>query len=276
MRISLAPYLTSNSNKFFKSGNDWCGKFDDGGFKLGYHAAALGAQTANLTGNTDAAHKCRSVANGFEAARAGIGAIRFIFPIHKLLTGQMFWHTDSKGWRRVEQKDGRAERIPAEELGSLWKKHDGVWHNIKTRKTSLDGKYIESKTGIYLARDWMDIAMDICVLVARLISPLRWLHNLKVIDLGRHAKALGGVVLAAWSIVLSINLVQSIQGLIEDVELESMQKKIWDTFQSFVDLLALPFEFGIGSGHPTLAMVGTGVNLLSAASLIAKDIVYYS
>jgi hypothetical protein len=69
--------------------------------------------------------------------------------------------------------------------------------------------------------------------------------------------------------------VQSIRDLINEVDWREIQKRVWNALQAFLDLLALPFDFGVGAAHPVLAIVGAGINMVAAGSLIAKEAVYY-
>ena len=277
---SFESYLSSNTNTLFDKGNYFCGLLDDGIFKFGQHGAFLGQYIATLNDDKDTANKCASAAAGFTAGRDAISAIRFIPAFHKLCTGQVFWQKNSDGWRRVKQDDGKAVRIPHEDLGVKWVKVevDGkrIWKNAGGEE-STDGKYIEDpQNGECVTHDWMSIAMDVLALIARVLSPVRWLHNLKAYDLGEHAKRMGSVVAAVWGVILTINLVQEVRDLINEVDVQAIRKRVWDVFQAFIDLIAILFDFGIGSAHPGLAIVGAGLNIVSAGSLLAREAVFYS
>ncbi|MFC2049457.1 hypothetical protein ACFLR2_02140, partial [Chlamydiota bacterium] len=129
--------------------------------------------------------------------------------------------------------------------------------------------------GKYVVRDWMDIAMDVLVLIVRLIAPVRALHNFKVVDLGHHSKRLSGATMGLWGAVLTLNLVQASRDLATEEDSEVIFKRTWDGIQAFVDLAALPFDFGFGAGHPVLAITGAALNIASAGSLLVKDALYY-
>lgn len=275
-RSSCASYLVSNTNQFISQGNYFFWMFDDGVFKLGQHSADLGRQISKVKDNEDAAAKFGYVANGFGAARSVIGAVRFVPAFHKLLTGQIFY---SQGWRRVEHNAGKPVTIPKDELATNWRwvEQDKAWFNPQTGKTSVDGKYIDDVHGEYLKRDWMDVAMDVLIMIARVLSPVRWLHNLGAIDLGKSAaKWLSGIVMAVWGLVLTIGFVQSARNLIDEVNLELIQKRIGDAISSLLDLISIPFDFGVGSAHPVLAFVGAFLNIASAAVLLIKEGIYYN
>lgn len=185
-------YIKSSPNRCLKAANDWIGIADDGIFKLGKHSAHLGQHISKLTGNADAEARCLATAEGFAMGQDAVGAVRFIPAFHKMGTGQAFWQTNSNGWRKAaHSNDGKPITIPHEELNVSWEKvweADGsrFWRNADGWISS-DGKYIDDSQGRYthkcIPRAWDDIAMDVLVLAARILAPIRWLHSLKAIDL---------------------------------------------------------------------------------------------
>lgn len=280
--------FSSGANRFFSKIDHGCRVLDDGIFKIGQQGANLVEQISRIGGDSQTAQKCNSAASAFGASRDAIGATRFVFSLHKIPTGQMFWQTaeqtlegetkDQLGWRRVKYKNGEAVRIPKEELDYKWQQRaDGTWRNGDL--SSADGKYIDTTGGEwgFIERDWMDIAMDILMVFARLIAPVRWLHYLKASHLdARAAKCLGGITMGLWASVLSIGLFQSIRDLSHAVDMQVIQKKVWEVFQAVIDLIGLPFEFGLGASHPILAAIGAGINILSAITFLAREIIFYS
>lgn len=279
VRSSFESYLASKPNEYFKKANFYLNLMDDGVGKLGQNIAEVGQIIAERRGNAEEATKWGNAASGFIQMRDGASAIRSIPAWHKFLTGQVFWQTDSNGWRKVKHDKDGPVLIRHDELNVKWKQvqqADGskVWSDGK--QISTDGKYIEDSKGHRVGRDWMDVVMDILVLVARTLSPIRWLHSLKAVDLGKHAEAMGSVVKGIWGAVLTLNLIQAGRDLIDEVDLEVLNKKIWETIQAALDLLAIPFDFGVGSAHPVLSIVGKALNIASALSLCIKEGVYYS
>jgi hypothetical protein len=278
-------YIKSSPNRCLKAANDWIGIADDGIFKLGKHSATLGQHIAKLHGNADAEKRCEEVAGGFGAGQDAVSAVRFIPAIHKMGTGQCFWQTNSNGWRKVAYgNDGKPVVIRHEELNVTWEKvweADGsrYWRHKTDHWISRDGKYIDDSRECYthncIPRAWDDIAMDVLVFVARLITPLRWLHSLKAIDLGKHAKTLGDIVMAIWGLVLTIAFVQSIRDLINEADVREMHQKIWNALQSFFEWVALPFDFGVGAARPEFAIVGAILNILAGGSMLIKEAYYF-
>jgi len=279
VRSNLTSYISSSPNQFFLKGNHWCYLLDDGISKLGQHSAGLGKQIAKMTGNSAAEQKCSNVSAGFAATRDGISAVRFIPTLPHFISGQAFLQTNSTGWRKVAYKNGSPIRIPHEELTVQWIKVQengkSIWKNSVTNQISTDGIYIDDPHGRIVARDWMDIVMAILIVIARVLAPVRWLHHLKAIDLGKHVKAMSGVVMGVWGTVLTLGFVQSVRDLIQERDLSLIKKRSWDAFQGCIDLISIPFDFGVGSGHTALAIVGAGVNILSAGSLLIKEANYY-
>ncbi len=268
-------HLTSSTNKWCDSAAYWLGMLDDGVFKCGQYGATLGEHVSKIVGDSASAERCHTVANAFGFGRDILGAIKCGPALHKLFTGQVFWHTDKNGFRKLKVDEyGNYVTIAKGRMG--WdRRTDGTWFRAATLENSSDGVYIDDPDGSFLRRDLRDIAMTLLALVARILSPFRFLHNMKVVDLGDYAKHMGHVVMGVWGAVLSINLAKSIEDIVNEVDSAAIRKQVWEIFQGAVDLAALPFDFGVGSGHPALAMTGAVLNLVSAGSLIVKDLVYY-
>jgi len=272
----LEKYFSSNTNKFFINGGKWAGTLSGGVLKLGQSTADLGKQISILTGNTESAAACKAIETGFSQGRTGISVSRFIFSLHKLFTLQTFWETNSTGWRRVEYQDEKPIHIDRKELGVIWvKNQNNQWENRNTKQVSSDGKYIEDPSGGYVRRDWLNIAMEILSVIGRLISPVRWLHNLGVYDLGVHAKNLGHALKGIWGVVLSIDLVLNIKNLVEEVDVAAIRKRMVTAIVSFFDLITLPFEFGLGAANPALAITGAVLNVIGAGIFLFHRAAYY-
>lgn len=234
---NFETYLSSNTNTFIRQGDIWSSRLGEGVFKLGAHTAGLGREIAHLRGDTGTADKLNDLANGFGAGRTAISSIRVIFPLHKLFTGQMFWAT----------KEKRKGEAGPEVQG--WQRVDGQ----------------------YVMRSWEDIVMDILVLCARILSPIQSLHKLKVIDLGPHAKGMKGASMGLWGVVVARGLVQATRDLVKETDVRLVKKRAWDGIQSGIDLIALPFDFGLGASHPALAITGAAINMLAAGTMLARE-----
>lgn len=230
--------LATKPNKFLPKMNQFCGVLDDGLFKMGQHSANLAEEIYKRNHDMAGLERSRSVSSAFGHARDAISATRLVFPIYQLTTGQMFWET-------AKNEKGKL----------VWKK-EGKNHFI---------------------RDPWKIAADVLVLFARLIAPVKWLHNLKVYDLGNHAaKGLGNASLGLWVSVCSIYLGKSINALITETQADKLKEQMWDSIQSGLDLVALPFDFGVGYHIPGVAIAGSVINIICAASTLAKEAAYYA
>jgi len=277
MCISLL-YPSTNVNNFIAN----CGKaasiFDDGVFRFLQHGAGLGQHISLATGNIGNANKCESLSNASGNTRSAIGAVRFVASVHDLATNPTFREKGPDGFRKVAYENGQPLVIPRNELGAIWTKQDaGHWQHALTGEVSHDGKYIEdAAAGQYVRKGWMDIAMQVLAFAARIISPIRWLHTLGAYNLGQHAKNLGGAVMGIWATVLSLNLIQSIKGLVEEVDVSAIRRKIADLVVAFFDLVSLPFDFGVGASHPGLAITGAVLNIVSAGAFLFHEAVYYN
>lgn len=124
-------------------------------------------------------------------------------------------------------------------------------------------------------RDWKSVAIDILVLAARLLSPFVWLHSMRAIDLGKHAKGIGGATMGLLGVVVTLDFGTSILNLNDELNKGNDQpaicEKFFNTIQTGLDWIALPFDFGLGNGYPPLAITGGVLNLLSATWLIVKE-----
>lgn len=236
-RTNFESYLSSHTNHFMRDSDEWCGKLSEGFFRLGSHTSSLGREIAYLKGDTATAGKLDTIESYFGAGRTAISSFRVIYPLHKLFTGQMFWAT------QVEEKGKAGQEIQG-------------WQRSGEQ---------------YVVRDWMDIAMDILTLVARLIAPIQTLHKLKVIDIGHHAKGLSGASMGLWGGVVALNMARATRDLVKETDVKLVKKRAWDGIQSGVDLIALPFDFGLGASHPALAITGAAINMLSAGTMLARE-----
>lgn len=263
-------YLSSKTNSFIKDTNKWASRIDDGFLKLGQHGIGLGGHIAQIRGDKKGASKCYELSNIFSVSRDAISSFRFLFPLHQMFTGQIFWATGKTGWRRVKYQNGKPVRIAKADLVTNWtKQNNKTWKRLDgvRAETSQDGKYIDAKigdpNGSYLIRDWMDVAMDILVFAARFFSPLSLLNQLKIIDLKDHAKWMGGVSFSLWTMVLSINLVQSGRDLVEEVDPSEIKSKTANVACSILDLISMPTG-GPWTEVPGLKIAGAVLNIISA------------
>jgi hypothetical protein len=284
-------HLQSSGNKFMSSGNYFAGMADDGVGKFFENLTGLIGFSLAASGHSAAADQCQTISNKFADFRGAIGFFREFFAIHSFLTGQTFWQTTDGKWRLVlvDNHTHSPRTISRTKRREEWKydKKLNSWvSNFKPRSYSVDGKYIEGGDE-RICHNWMDIAMRILTLIARILTPINWLHNRGAIDLGPHAKGMSGTVTAIWGIVLSINLAQSIDDVIHFFGEKGidLRRKVWNCFQSAIDLIALPFDMGVGKvnlglnwgqgGSLAIAILGTVLNLIAALSLILKEWTYY-
>lgn len=245
----LDGYL-KGPGRFFDKSRSWA-ENTDRFLMLGEHVSGIGKNISQLSGNTEAAERCESVSSSFGYARSPLSFGRTFTTFEKAFTGKMFW-------RQAE---------------------NGAWLKAKTTvhgelQTNSKGEIIADDKGQYVTRDWMDIVMDILSLCARTLSGILFGHNHKLYNLGQHAKWMKGAVIGIWGAVLSINLVQAIRNLVDEANKIQIRKKALEVLKGALDLLALPFDCGIGMNvNPGLAIAGGIVCTLSAGTYLIAEIV---
>lgn len=282
----LNRHLTTSGKMFDKVGSS--AEAIERIFMAGQYAGLTAAKVNELKGNTAEAEKCQNISNGFASARNGLGIIRVVFPLEKLFTGKLIYQRYSAEDIKQAKQNHTFEDWMVE--GALKKAAvDNSGELLKVNNTLI---YLsnDSEEGIYLTRDWMDIVMDICVLAARLLSPVTWLHHLKAYDLGKHAKGIGTAIGSLWAVVITMSFVQNIRDVVNTVKASKenndvsdnqsdreIRKSAADAIIGFFDFLSIPFDvFEMGmNAHPTIALVGCGIGLLSAGSYLAKETLYY-
>lgn len=134
--------------------------------------------------------------------------------------------------------------------------------------------FVRSSSGNYKVRGFMEIAVDTAVLVARLLSPVNWLHSVKAINLGDHSKRISGVIMGIWGFVVATIFAGEVHKLLFDKETNRnpklMGKQVVAVAGAGIDLLALPFDCGVGSLHPALGITGAVLNILSSLKTIKE------
>ncbi|NGX60704.1 MAG: hypothetical protein K940chlam9_00171 [Chlamydiae bacterium] len=276
---SLEKYLMEAGK--FPSAWNACTEVTDRIFNLGEKGSQIGATVLTLQGKSAAAGTLNGYSHAFDVARSPLGAIRLITPWHSLFTGTMFWQQNRDGsFRRVEQEGGKAKVLSREELQQNYtynKKGGAYIHKTHPMKRSSDGRYVDKNlNGVRVPHDWMSIAIGIMILAARTLTSINFLHSLKAFDLGKHAKGVGGAIAGLWCAVLSLDLIANIKSASEAPTMQTMRKSLVNAFCDVLDLVSLPFDFGIAMNiHPALTIVGSTLSILSSVSYIAKEYYYY-
>jgi hypothetical protein len=133
-------------------------------------------------------------------------------------------------------------------------------------------------------RDWLDIALDVVLMVARFLNPLLWLDRIKAIDLGHHRDWIGKTVGCAFTAVTCISFIQSIKDLGNDVSLaarrphfdqERLRKRWADLLSNFVDVLSIPYDSGWTFSSSKGGALATAIcGLASGFIWLAKEAKY--
>jgi hypothetical protein len=105
--------------------------------------------------------------------------------------------------------------------------------------------------------NWLDVAMDVCIVVARFLNPLCWLNRLKVINLGKHANAMGMVVSCGFAGATTLYFIHSSMAYANNTDPAQQSAKMAQVFFSVADLLGSPWECGFGfMATPVMALIG--------------------
>ncbi|MCH9627749.1 MAG: hypothetical protein S4CHLAM2_13920 [Chlamydiales bacterium] len=266
----------AHMNAYFKSGSSRC--FDQGGnyaemtdrtFGLLQHGAGLGREIALLRGDTTSADTCGRISDVFGGAASALGFARTVFPAERLVTGKMFWQrTDTDGtWKKV--------RVNAD--GTLAKDRNGYIEALPTD---------QSRTPF---RDPISISMEVLSLAARVLSAVNFLHVHGAYDLGEtHSKNISHATMGIWAAVIGLDMVQNVRELAkeqstntlrltpqEKAERRFKQKKlVASTVCDGIDLVALPFDFGLLPFSPELRIVATIILVGAKGSYMVREATY--
>ncbi len=246
--FSLTESYLSGPSQTFKSWNNGAERFFRM-FDFLQSVSQIGQLCCELNGKAVAAGRFKVVSNHVGIIDTGVGASRFLCAWDKVFTGQMIWETKTvivKEKVTIAGADGKEKP------------------QIKrTKKVTMTNE----------RRDLLDIILDISILIARTLSPLNLLHKLKALDLGKHAKNMGHVVIGAFGFVIAINLVQCIRGVYDATQENLREKVAWATSAVF-DFIAYPFQIGFIRGGVVVTTIGLSFRILSALGYLFVDIAY--
>lgn len=118
-------------------------------------------------------------------------------------------------------------------------------------------------------RDWWFCLQNVCIVAARLLSPLTVFHDCHLYNLGKHAQRMSDAMLGLWMFISCIDIMDSLFRLWECVQeareytYETFGKPLFTLFNGTVRLASLPFDFGYFRFTPELAIAGTSLVLLA-------------
>lgn len=113
---------------------------------------------------------------------------------------------------------------------------------------------------------WLDIAMDVCLVVARFLCPLCWLNRLKAINLGKHANGIGMAVSCGFAATTFLCFVQSISTYANNDDPRKDPRNIAHILFNAADTLAAPWECGFGfMATPVMCLVGAILSTIACA-----------
>ncbi len=216
----------------------------------------IGIIMASSVNNTDP--RCEKSLNFFETGRCVVSVSRSPGLIIKFATGWAFY--------KIEDK-------------------------IVNEYTRDDGAIVQDIQKVVVKRDWMDIACDCLLLVARLLNPIVLLHKLGVFALAQHFKGICTTIGCMFTGVTVLCFIQSLRDFIYGVEghinkeidrftkqlkysMDVLKKLFADLLYCISNLLAIPGEWCMTPPSPGWA-IAVGVAFAASGAIgIAKDQVY--
>jgi hypothetical protein len=217
------------------------------------------------------------VGSVLDSARSVVSISRTPGIVVKLFTGSIWTHYVQK---EIDQ-DGcvtiNGKKVHASTLNVGYESEPS--DRIIVKKNTIIQKMVVVKE----RRDWLDIAMDVLLLVARVLNPICWLNKLGVIDLGKHASRMGTTIGCAFSAVTTLSFVQSIRDLVDSIEeakpgeafkdmMSRIKKKVADCFSGLVDMLSIPADCGMAfNASPEMALASACMGVASGVVFLAKE-----
>ena len=214
----------------------------------------IGVCSLQLQGKTFAGMS--EMNSAFNAAGATVSAVRFVITLEKIFSGKLFWRQEDNGeFFRAKLQGNYPER-------------------------DASGNYVRalvSENGVFIPRDWIDLALDASLAVGRIFSTVLYFSKIKLYDLGKHANWIGHVIIATFAAVVTLSAVSSTVACIqEDVTSKKFKKRIADMLSSFFDILSFPGESGLGFSHPAAALTAAILSAVGAGGYLLKEWIYYN
>lgn len=126
------------------------------------------------------------------------------------------------------------------------------------------------KEGKIERRGWISAALDTQLCIARILSPLTWLHRLGTIDLGAHAARIGTTIGTLYTIVTGICLSSAIHQYVTAKKGE-VEAALVTLIAEIGDAWALLWDLGYCFNTPELSIVGEIGQAFSSFAWIARE-----
>lgn len=253
---SLIPKKDANwkSRLFCSEWNTHAENFDRL-FKVAQGISETGRQVGLITGHENPVFG--TFLSPIDATRSLISVSRLTMALEKLVTGKMFFKTCSTTGKWTKASDPSKRELPRDFANNF---SEMEWRNP------------------------IDIIMDIILLVARIFIPINWMNRLKLVNLGKHSVWTGIVVVCAFTSLTLMSITRSIASLVEtsnkksdeEDKKESIRQGVANLLTDAADLLAMPWDNGVGLMHNRYAALAGAILLtFSGAAYLIKEWIYY-
>ncbi len=121
------------------------------------------------------------------------------------------------------------------------------------------------------------IATALSAIAARVLGFVSSLHNMLVVNLGKHAQHVSSATIALWTAVSTLGFIDAIHSYVNAKPAELREATI-NLVQSTAFLVTNPFECGmgmVGSVAPALGIVGGVISLVGAAVIIVTNVLQF-
>lgn len=202
------------------------------------------ASNARRIIHPDSPYGCK-VVGGADKCRAFISATRFMFSIEYILTGKFLFEQDiaTGDFIRINSEGNRV-----------------FGRDQKTNK----------HLGQRVFRHWADIVSDIVTAVGRFFSPVQFLAKIKAIEIGKHSKWVGIVIMVAFTLVTAICTVRSIEEMVKN---GANKVAVLELLSNVLDSAAMYWENGFFlDSVPEVALAGAVIGTICMAFYIFKEI----
>lgn len=231
-------------SRFFEDADNWFENADRS-LSLGSSVFSIGKEIFQMKGNEHLSRKFGKISKVLGSGASTVNLPRTVLTIERLATGKMFFKQNPDGTfmrEGVETTEGGGSR------------------------------------GTLQLKDPLDISMGFCVLGARNLGLLNWLHDNKIADWGKHAERMNKANLGLWAIVITIDIFQNIRTLRQEQNRENLKKIMFNNCCDALDLTSIVAFglFDLGRINRGFKIADGVLSLISNFTYLVNQGIYYS